>query len=192
MKLFGPIYDWTMRCARHRLAPFYLTLMSFSEAVFFPIPPDVMLIPMALAKTRRAWWYAGLATLGSAIGGVVGYLLGAWLFDPVVQPLIESLGYQMAFSKVVDWFQVYGVWIVFVAGFSPIPYKVFTLSAGMLQMMFMPFLIASIVGRGLRFVLVAGLMVLGGEKMEAKLRSYIEIIGWAVIVLAVILYIIFR
>lgn len=192
MTLFGPMYDWIMRLARHRYAPVYLTLLSFSEAVFFPVPPDVMLAPMSLANTKRAWWYALWATLGSAFGGVAGYLLGQWLFEPVVKPLIETLGYQLAFAKVADWFEQYGVWVVFVAGFSPIPYKVFTLSAGLLRMAFLPFLVASIVSRGLRFFLVAGIMVLGGERMEHKLRSYVEIIGWAVVALVVVIYLVYR
>ncbi len=188
MKLFTGMYDWVMTKVQHRHAPRFLAALSFSESVFFPIPPDVMLAPMALAKGHKAWRYAMITTLASIIGGALGYCLGALLFDPVVVPLIEKFGYQDKFSMVEQWFENYGVWVVFIAGFSPIPYKVFTISAGLLSMAFWPFMLASAVGRGMRFYLVAGLMLWGGKPMEQKLRQYVEVLGWLVVVAAIALY----
>ena len=188
MKLFTHLYDACIRWAKHPHADKYLAGLSFSESVIFPIPPDVMLAPMALAKPDKAWWYAFICTLASVIGGMAGYLLGYLAFDSFIAPLIESLGYQNKLVTAINWFEAYGVWVVFIAGFSPIPYKVFTISAGMLGMLFVPFVIASFIGRGCRFFLVAGLMYWGGARMEAKLRHYVEVLGWAVIILAVITY----
>lgn len=192
MKLFTRMYDWVMTKVQHRHAPGYLAALSFSESVIFPIPPDVMLAPMALARLEKAWRFALITTIASIIGGAVGYWLGAWMFEPWVAPLIEKMGYQAKFEHVIQWFEQYGVWVVFVAGFSPIPYKVFTVGAGLLQMAFLPFLIASAVGRGMRFFLVAGLMVWGGKAMEEKLRQYVEWLGWAVVALAVVLYFVLK
>ena len=192
MKLFTHLYDACIRWAKHPHADKYLAGLSFSESVIFPIPPDVMLAPMALAKPDKAWWYAFICTLASVIGGMTGYLLGYLAFDSFIAPLIESLGYQNKLVTAINWFEAYGVWVVFIAGFSPIPYKVFTISAGMLSMLFVPFVIASFIGRGCRFFLVAGLMYWGGARMEAKLRHYVEVLGWAVIILAVITYLLVR
>ena len=188
MKIFSKIYDWVMTKVKHPKAPVWLGALSFSESVFFPIPPDVMLAPMALSNTKKAWHFATITTIASILGGAFGYLLGAWLYEPVVAPFIESLGYQAKFNNVIGWFEDYGVWVVFLAGFSPIPYKVFTVGAGLLQMAFLPFMLASAIGRGMRFFLVAGLMVWGGEKMEAKLRQYVEVLGWAVVIAAIAIY----
>lgn len=192
MKLFGPCYDMALRWARHPHATRYLGGLSFAESVFFPIPPDVMLAPMSLSRPDRAWYFALLTTLASVIGGIAGYALGYFAFDVWLAPLIESAGYEHKLDTAMQWFDEYGVWVVFLAGFSPIPYKLFTISAGFLQMAFLPFLIASAVGRGARFFMVAGLMRLGGSTMEAKLRQYIEWIGWAVVILAIVAYLILR
>lgn len=192
MKIFGYCYDKAMLWARHRHAPAYLSAMTFAESVFFPIPPDVMLAPMALARPDKAWFYALITTLASVAGGIVGYLLGWLAYDSLLQPLIEQMGYASKVEHAIEWFELYGVWVVFLAGFSPIPYKVFTLSAGFLQMAFLPFVLASTVGRAMRFYLVAALMRWGGAPMEAKLRQYVETIGWATVILAVLLYLLLR
>ncbi|MDN3652137.1 YqaA family protein [Thalassotalea ponticola] len=191
MKIFSALYQWTMRWATHTAAPKVLAVLSFAESVFFPIPPDVLLAPMVLSKPEHAWRLAGITTLGSVLGGVVGYFLGYWLFEPVIKPLLIDFNYMGKFEHAMQWFQQYGVWVVFIAGFSPIPYKVFTLSAGFLQMLFLPFLLASAVGRGMRFYLVAALIKAGGAKMEHKLRNSVDAIGWGVVILAAILYVVF-
>ncbi|MFQ3207861.1 MAG: membrane protein YqaA with SNARE-associated domain [Glaciecola sp.] len=160
--------------------------------MFFPIPPDVMLAPMALSQPQKAWRFALTTTVASVIGGILGYLLGYFAFESFIQPVVVDMGYQDKLAHATLWFKEYGVWVVFLAGFSPIPYKVFTISAGFLHMALIPFIIASTIGRGMRFFLVAALMKYGGPMMEAKLKKYIEIIGWGTVVLAVALYLIFR
>ncbi|MCU7552989.1 DedA family protein [Alteromonas sp. ASW11-19] len=192
MKIFQPCYDMAIRWSRHRHASRYLGGLSFAESMFFPIPPDVMLAPMALSQPSRAWYFALLTTLTSVLGGIAGYVLGYFAFEAWLQPLIVSAGYQPKLDQAMHWFTEYGVWVIFLAGFSPIPYKVFTISAGFLQMAFLPFVLASAVGRGARFFLVAGLMRWGGSAMEAKLRQYVEVLGWLVVALAILAYLLLR
>lgn len=192
MKLFTAIYDWTLKWAEHKFAPRMLALLTFAESVFFPIPPDVLLAPMVLAKPEKAWRLASLTTISSILGGSVGYLLGYLMFEPWIQPLITQFGYQGRLDTAMTWFSEWGVWVVFIAGFSPIPYKLFTVSAGFLQMAFLPFFIASAIGRGLRFFLVAGLIQWGGSTMEKNLRKWIDVLGWAFVCLIAIAYILLR
>jgi len=176
-----------MRWSRHPNAPAYLVALSFAEASFFPIPPDVMLAPMALGQPQRAWRFALLATLGSAAGGVLGYLIGHFAFAAVA-PLIHDAGYWPYYESARLWFERWGFWAVFAAGFSPIPYKVFTIAAGVAGMLFLPFVLASVIGRGARFYLVAALMVWGGARMERILRQYIDQIGWLLVLVVVVAY----
>lgn len=186
MKLFSPLYRRVMQWSRHPHAPWYLGGLSFAESSFFPIPPDVMLAPMALARPERAWRLALITTLASVAGGLAGYAIGHFAFE-LVQPWIEARPrYWQAYQQAVDWFGQYGFWAVFVAGFSPIPYKVFTIAAGVLSMALIPFTLASVIGRGARFYLVAGLMRLGGARMEAMLHRYVDALGWAVVALVVV------
>ena len=143
------------------------------------------------AKPSRAWHYALITTIASVLGGVAGYLIGMFAFE-LVEPVLHSIGYWDKFLHVKQWFAEWGVWIVFIAGFSPIPYKLFTISAGVLSMAFLPFVIASLIGRGARFFLVSGLMLWGGEKMQVTLRQYIDRLGWLMIVAIVILYFVIK
>ena len=151
-----------------------------------------MLAPMALSQPARAWQFAFITTIASILGGIAGYWLGYFAFDAWLAPLIESWGYTHKIETAMQWFKDYGVWVVFLAGFSPIPYKIFTVSAGFLQMAFLPFVLASAIGRGARFFLVAALMRWGGAAMEQKLRQYVEVLGWAVVILAVLAYLLLR
>ena len=188
MKIFAPLYTKVMRWSKHKYAPFYLYLTAFIESIFWPIPVDIMLAPMALAKRHLAWRFAFGATVFSVLGGAVGYYLGSALYEPVVLPFIEMMGYQDKMQTAQLWFNDWGVMVIFIASFTPIPFKVFTITAGVMNMTFWPFLLTALVGRGLRFFLVAGLMVVGGERMEAKLSKYIDVLGWLTIVAAAILY----
>jgi membrane protein YqaA with SNARE-associated domain len=181
VKLFSSLYERVMRWAAHRHAQWYLAGLSFAESSFFPVPPDVMLAPMALANTSKAWRFALITTFASVIGGAAGYLLGVFAFE-LIQPLLEKAGYMDKYQLAVSWFEQWGVWVVFVAGFSPIPYKLFTIAAGVVSMSFPPFMLASFVGRGARFFIVAGLMVWGGSRMESMLRQNVDRLGWAVVV----------
>ncbi|RBW47142.1 DedA family protein [Psychromonas sp. B3M02] len=177
-----------MLWSKHKYAPFYLYLTAFIESIFWPIPVDIMLAPMALAKREKAWQFAFGATLFSVLGGALGYYLGSALYDPVVLPFIEAMHYQGKMITAQSWFSEWGVLVIFIASFTPIPFKVFTVTAGVMSMAFWPFMLTALVGRAMRFFLVAGLMVLGGEKMETKLSKYIDALGWVTIIAAVILY----
>ena len=191
MQIFSPLYRRAMVWSRHRHAPWYLGGMSFAESSFFPIPPDVMLIPMSLASPSRAWWFASLTTLASVAGGLLGYTIGYFAFD-AIEPLLRDSRYWDSYQVAVDWFDRWGFWAVFVAGFSPIPYKVFTIAAGAMSMALLPFTLASLIGRGARFFLVAGLMAWGGARMEAALHRYVDRLGWATVAMLVAGVLIYR
>ena len=191
MNIFGAMYDKTMQWSKHRFAVFWLSFVSFIEAIFFPIPPDVMLIPMSMSKPKSAFRFALYTAVASVVGGMIGYAIGYYAFD-WVQGYIQQWGYQAVWEQAMAWFKERGVLVVFVAGFSPIPYKVFTICAGVMQMAFIPFVITAFVSRFARFILVAKLAAWGGEKFAAKLRKSIEVIGWSVVALAVIIYIILK
>jgi len=192
VKIFTALYEWTIKWAQHKLAPKILVVLTFAESVFFLVPPDVLLAPMVLAKPQKAWYYATITTIASVVGGVAGYALGYYMFEPWIQPIITDWGKQETFDLAVSWFEQWGIWVVFIAGFSPIPYKVFTLSAGFLNMAFFPFLIASTIGRGLRFFLVAGVIHFGGEKMEKHLRKWVDILGWLFVIIILAAYFLLR
>lgn len=192
MKLFSKLYNKVMKWSRHPHAERYLAGLSFAESSFFPIPPDVMLAPMALAKTDKAFRFALITTLFSVAGGILGYTIGMWFFD-LIQPLIGSGGrWEQQYMVTQKWFSEWGFWAIFIAGFSPIPYKIFTITAGAIGMLFIPFVIASAIGRGARFFIVASLMKWGGKEMELKLKQYIDFIGWFVVFCGVIAYIIYK
>jgi membrane protein YqaA with SNARE-associated domain len=179
--MFASIYNSVMRFSRRREAPYYLALLSFVESFILPFPPpDVMLAPMSLARPEWAMRFAALTLLFSVLGGLVGYLIGAFLFD-LAEPYILSWGYQARFEIVTNWFEQWGFWAVLVAGFSPVPYKLFTIAAGVLNLALIPFVLASILGRGARFFLVAWCLARYGPAIEPKLMSYIEYIGWSVV-----------
>jgi membrane protein YqaA with SNARE-associated domain len=184
MQLFGPLYARVIGWARHPHAERYLGCLSFAESSFFPIPPDVMLAPMCLAERHQAWRFASITTVASLLGGVAGYAIGYYLFE-MVEPWLHDTGYWPAYLKGKEWFDRYGVWAVFVAGFSPIPYKIFTIAAGVAVLNLPAFVFASFVGRGARFFLVAGLVVAGGARMEVLIPRYVERIGWAVVAVSV-------
>lgn len=179
-----------LRCSRHKHAPYYLGSMSFMEASFFPIPPDVMLAPMSLANPQRAFSYATLTTITSTLGAIFGYVLGMF-FLQLISPLIVEFGYQAHYEQVKTWFDTWGIWVVFIAGFSPIPFKLFTIAAGALSMPLLPFIVVAFIGRGARFYLVSGLMKWGGAPMEQFLRKIVEWVGWSVVVLAFIAYLVY-
>ena len=185
MRLFGPLYDRVLAWSRHPHAERYLGAMSFAESSFFPIPVDVMLAPMVLADRTRWVRLAFIATAFSVLGGLGGYAIGWGMFE-AIEPWLRESHYWEAYETARRWFDDYGVLIVFVAGFSPIPYKVFTIAAGVAVLNLPGFFIGSLVGRAARFYLVAGLVRVGGEKFESSLRRHVERIGWAVVVVTVI------
>lgn len=177
---FRRLYDWTLTLARHRRAPWWLGGLTFAEAIFFPVPTDIMLAPMAVATPQRWWQLAILTTVCSVLGGVVGYGLGYWALDAIL-PWLERAGQRDAYDTAVNWFNRFGFWAMFLAGLTPIPFKVFTVSAGAAQMALLPFVTGALVGRGLRYFLVAGLGRIGGPVIERHLLRYIDAIGWALL-----------
>ena len=152
------LYDWVMGLAARRDAVWVLALIAFIESSVFPIPPDVLLIPMVLAARTRAWRFALVCTVASALGGVFGYAIGYFLFETVGRPIVEFYGATEEFSDLQRRYNEWGAWIVFTAGFTPIPYKLFTIASGVSQLDLTQFTVASVVGRGLRFYLVAALL----------------------------------
>ncbi len=180
MRIFSTLYEKMIAWARHRHAPYYLFGLSFAEYSFFPIPPDFMLAPMALANPSRAWNYATLTTIASVLGGIAGYFIGLLAFK-LVHPYIINFGYENTYQQIETWFSVWGFWIIFVAGFAPIPYKLFTIAAGALKIALVPFVLGSIVGRGGRFFLVTLAIKLGGEKLEQSIAKYIDHISWVLV-----------
>lgn len=188
-RLFSSLYQWVMRLARNKRAPVYLAALSFAESSFFPIPPDVMLAPMSLAHPDKAYNYAFITTAASVLGGIFGYTLGYYAFAPIVLPLIDALHLQEPFQYAVAKMEAWDFWIIFIAGFSPIPYKAFTIGAGVMSIAFVPFVLASLLGRGARFFLVSLMMRYGGKDLEDKLHAYMDRLGWLMVLLILIVYI---
>lgn len=191
MQLFEPIYARVMKWSAHRHAPWMLGGLSMAESTFFPVPPDVMLIPMALARPDQGMRLAALCTAASVVGGLFGWLIGYFAFD-LIEPWLRAAGHYDAYLSARDYFVTYGFWVILLAGFSPIPYKVFTITAGVMAMPLLPFLLGSLIGRGGRFFLVAGLIVLGGERMERRIRRHVEWLGWGVVVVVVASLVVWR
>ena len=166
MKIFGPLYDRVIEWSRHRFAERYLAALSFAESSFFPIPVDVMLAPMCLARLDKALRFAFIATVFSVLGGLAGYAIGWGAFE-WIEPWLADSKYWSAYETSRDWLGKYGFWVIFVAGFSPIPYKVFTIAAGVAALNLPAFFIGSMIGRGARFFLVAGLLVWGSRGCDS-------------------------
>ena len=185
MKLFRPLYDLVLQWSRHPHAERYLGAMSFAESSFFPIPVDVMLAPMVLADRAKWIRFAAIATIFSVLGGLAGYAIGWGMFE-AIEPWLRESHYWDAYLTAREWFDQYGVLVVFVAGFSPIPFKVFTIAAGVAALNLPGFFIGSLIGRAARFFLVAGLVRLGGQGFEDTLSKHVERSGWAVVAITII------
>lgn len=190
MKIFGALYGKVMQWSKHPHAEKFLGGVSFIESSFFPIPTSLMLAPMVMANRARAWWLASLATCTSVLGGIFGYLIGYFLFEQLGQSILDFYQLQEEFITMKGWFDQYGVWLVLLAGLTPLPYKLFTITSGVLGIGLIPFTLASIVGRASQFFLVAGLLWWGGEKIEPILHKWMEWIGWGVLAVAVAGYLI--
>ncbi len=185
MKLFGPVYERALRWAKHPRATWLLALLSFAEAIFFPVPPEVMLAPMCVARPRRGFAFAALSLGASLAGAVIGYLLGHYAYA-LVKPLFEALGWAGHIDEGVQWLSAEvskspwaAFWALVLVGFAPIPLKFVTWAAGIVGMPMLPFLASMAVGRGKRVFLIALAIRLGGERAERALHRYIEPVGWA-------------
>ncbi|MCH8182205.1 MAG: DedA family protein [Proteobacteria bacterium] len=170
------LYDWTLALAARRHALWALAGVSFAESSFFPLPPDILLIPMVIANRARAWLIAGVCTVASVAGGVFGYAIGFFLFETVGRRVVEFYGYGEKFETFQGWYNEYGLLIVFAAGLTPLPYKVFTIASGVTGLGFVTFLVGSVVSRGARFYIEAALLWWLGEPIRRFLERNLQ---WA-------------
>ncbi|MBH9538832.1 YqaA family protein [Novosphingopyxis sp. YJ-S2-01] len=180
------LYEWTLDKAGHRTAPRWLAAISFAESSFFPIPPDVLLAPMCLAKPQRSWWYALVCTIASVLGSLLGYAIGFFLFDKIGQPILEFYGMSKEFSDFSVKFNSQGwIWVMG-AGFTPLPFKVITIAAGATAMPLHILLIAALISRAARFFLVAGLLRFFGPPMKLWIDKHFALATTLLGVLAVL------
>ena len=179
------LYDWTMNLAGHRHALWALAVVSFVESSIFPIPPDVLIVPMVLAARERAWLIAGVCTVASVLGGIAGYAIGFFLFETVGRAVLEFYGAMAKFAEFQAMYNEWGAWIVGMAGLTPFPYKVITIASGVTQLDLLTFVVASVLSRGLRFYVEAGLLYYFGP----PIREFIEKrLGLLTIVFFVLLF----
>lgn len=164
------LYDWTLSLARSPHALWALAIVAFMESSFFPIPPDVLMIPMIIARPSRAFLIAAVATVSSVLGGLLGYYIGFGLYESVGRPILEFYGKGEGFAEFALWYNSYGAWAVLIAGVTPFPFKVITIASGVTQLSFPVFVISAIIARGLRFFIVAALL----WRFGAPIRDFIE------------------
>lgn len=164
------LYDWTLGLAQSPHALWALALVAFLESSVFPIPPDILMIPMIIAAPHRAWRIAGVALIASVLGGLLGYLIGYGLFESVGRPVLEFYGKDAYFADFSDRYNAWGAWAVLIAGVTPFPYKVITILSGVTALNLPVFIAASILARGLRFFIVAALL----RRFGAPIRTFIE------------------
>ena len=175
MRFLRFLYNWTLELANNPRAIWLLGFVSFIEAIFFPIPPDILLIPMILANIEKAWFYAFVATITSVLGGLVGYAVGFLAYSEIAEPLLISLGKQSAIILFSNNINENGFLIVLTAGISPIPFKVVSIMSGFTQMPIFVFLISAMLGRATRFFVVATLLKYYGETIKSFIETYL---GW--------------
>jgi membrane protein YqaA with SNARE-associated domain len=175
-------YKRVMALAASPNAAWWLVLIAFAEASFFPIPPDALLVPMALARPERAWRYALVCTIGSVAGGALGYLIGYAVFDQLARPILHLYGYGDAYAAFQAKFQEFGLWIILVKGLTPIPYKIVTIAAGAARFDFPLFMAASALTRGARFFLVAALLRVFGDSVRVFIERRLTLVTSALAV----------
>ncbi|MCZ8181497.1 MAG: DedA family protein [Beijerinckiaceae bacterium] len=175
--MFKQLYDWTIGLANSRRAPQALAAVSFAESSFFPVPPDVMLVPMTMARPERAWHYAAICTIASVLGGIAGYLIGALLYDTLGAWLIRLYGYGDKMDAFRALYQQHGHWIILIKGFTPIPFKLITIASGLAGYDFLMFVLLSAITRGARFFLVAGVMNRFGGPIRRFIEANLTLVG---------------
>jgi membrane protein YqaA with SNARE-associated domain len=179
------LYNWTLRLAAGPRAALALVLVAFAESSFFPIPPDVILVPMVLANRRRAWWLAALCTLSSTLGGVLGYMIGFLLYDSVGAWLIHLYGYESAMESFRAMYAEWGPWIIVLKGLTPIPYKIVTITAGFAGYNFPLFVVLSLFTRAARFFIVAWLLRRYGEPIRHFIETRLELVTMCLLVMVI-------
>ena len=177
------LYDWTIRLAAHPRALWALAFIAFIESSVFPIPPDALLIPMILARPHKAWLYAGVATVFSVLGGLLGYVIGAFAFEQLGKPILEALNKSDAVFEFSVRFNDLGFWTVLTAGITPFPFKVITIMSGAAAMPLNVFVPTAIIARGLRFFVVAALLRVFGARIRSFVERYLAWISFAALVL---------
>ena len=176
MNILKKTYNWTLKKAQHKNAKWYLSLISFAESSFFPIPPDILLIPMALASKAKALFYAFICTLFSVLGGILGYAIGYFFYNSVGIYIVDFYHLANSFSVFESYYKEFGILIVLGAGITPFPYKFITIASGVFGLNIFLFIIVSIIGRGLRFYLIAILLYFFGEKIKSIIDKYFNIL----------------
>ncbi len=176
MNFLKKTYNWTLEKAQHKNAKWYLSLISFAESSFFPIPPDILLIPMALASKAKALFYAFICTLFSVLGGILGYAIGYFFYNSVGIYIVELYHLENSFNIFEDYYKEFGILIVLGAGITPFPYKFITIASGVFGLNIFLFIIVSIIGRGLRFYLIAILLYFFGQKINLIIDKYFNIL----------------
>lgn len=186
MRFLRFLYNWTLELANNPRAIWLLGFVSFIEAIFFPIPPDILLIPMILANIQKAWFYAFVATITSVMGGLVGYAVGFLAYSEIAEPLLISLGKQSAMILFSNSINENGFLIVLTAGISPIPFKVVSIMSGFTQMPLLVFLVSAMLGRATRFFVVATLLKYYGETIKSFIETYL---GWLFLIFMVLIFV---
>lgn len=176
------LYNWTMRLAGHRHALWALAAVSFIESSIFPIPPDVMLIPMVLAARARAFLIAAVCTVSSVLGGIAGYAIGFFLYETVGRSVLAFYGYSERFADFQSQYNEWGLLIVFAAGLTPLPYKVFTIASGVTGLGLIPFIAGSLISRGLRFFAEAFLLWRYGPPIRTFVEENLKIVATVFVV----------
>lgn len=171
------IYDHTLNLASRKNALTWLFVISFIESSFFPIPPDIMIIPMVLATPKEAYKIAGVATIASVLGGYFGYFIGVYGFELIARPLLEFYGYMKQFGEFENYYHEYGAWIVFGAGITPFPYKIITIASGVVRLDLVVFTIASVIARGMRFYFIAWLLKRFGDPMKVFIEKNLNLLS---------------
>ena len=182
--MFRKLYEWVMRLAGSRQAPAALAVISFAESSFFPIPPDVMLGPMVLARREKAFLYAGICTVASVLGGMLGYAIGVYL-EPVGQAILRLFGHPEGQAEFQKWFDQWGLWVILIKGATPIPYKLVTITAGLARFDLFTFVWASMLTRGFRFFAVAAVLKYYGPAMLKEFERRLNLYAILLIVLLV-------
>ena len=183
--MFQALYDWTLRLASHRHAIRSMAIVSFCESSFFPIPPDVMVVPMILARRQQAYLIATVCTVSSVLGGLLGYAIGMFLYDSVGQWLIRFYGMGEGIEQFREQFRAYGTEIILIKGLTPIPFKLVTIASGIAGFSFPAFIAASVVTRGVRFFAIAWLLKRYGAPMQAFIERRLTLVGWTALALIV-------
>jgi membrane protein YqaA with SNARE-associated domain len=186
------LYDWTIALAGKKYAEQALFWVAFAESSFFPLPPDLVLVPMTLAARHKAWRYAAICTIASVLGGIVGWGIGYFLFEAVGRPILHFYGGLDQYEDLKRLFDEWGFWIILVKGMTPIPYKLLTITAGALQFNLLVFIIASIISRSMRFFLVAGLLWRYGTPMQTFIEKRLELVTFGFLAVTVTGFVVFK